>query len=780
VSLDDPVARLRERLHVVRGDADHFIARCPAHPDRRASLSVRRGRNGCALVRCFAGCATADVLAAVGQQLRDLFPAGQRNGKQNTDGKHVRHREGPRTPRHNAATVQHRAPGRLPAPKEGTAPPIEAAEPAAGCTLAQYATSKKLPLEFLRTLGLTDMYMGRPVVRISYRGPDGAEIAVRFRVALAKPAEGDDDRFRWRSGSKVKLYGLWRLPAAREAGYAVLVEGESDCHTLWHHGVPTLGIPGARNWQEEWAAHLDGIGTIYVVIEADTGGEAVLKWLAKSRLRERVRLVRLAGAKDPSELHGRDPDGFRAAWDGALAASVPWSQHADAESRAATRAAWEQCRALAREPDILRRVVEILTARGVVGEERAIRLVYLAVTSRLLARPVSVAVKGPSSGGKSFLVERVLGLFPPSAFYALTAMSERALAYGEEPLAHRMLVLYEAAGMASDIASYLMRSLLSEGCVRYETVEKTAEGMRARLIEREGPTGLLVTTTATALHPENETRLLSLTVSDSPEQTRRVLAAIADENRSQTDEAANTGEWHALQAWLEGAEQRVTIPFADELASKIPPVAVRLRRDFGQVLALVRAHAVLHQATREKDTDGSIVAMREDYAAVRELVADLVAAGVDATVPETVRETVAAVRALCDAEPNATASLASVAARLGLDKSAASRRVQEAVRRSWLVNEETQRGRPARLRLGEPLPADTPVLPPPEALQCCSVGTGVCPPAPPAAMTDEEAPLLPVVELRDPFEDDEPDDITLDFPDLEPVPVPVPGRRWHD
>jgi hypothetical protein len=65
--------------------------------------------------------------------------------------------------------------------------------------------------------------------------------------------------------------------------------------------------------------------------------------------------------------------------------------------------------------------------------------------------------------------------------------------------------------MSGEFATYLMRSLLSEGRVRYETVEKTSEGMKPRLIEREGPTGLIVTTTAVKLHPENETRMLSLT-----------------------------------------------------------------------------------------------------------------------------------------------------------------------------------------------------------------------------------------------------------------------------
>ena len=62
----------------------------------------------------------------------------------------------------------------------------------------------------------------------------------------------------------------------------MLVEGESDVQTLWYHRVPALGVPGAANWREDRdAQHLEGIETIYVVIEPDAGGEAVKKWLSK-------------------------------------------------------------------------------------------------------------------------------------------------------------------------------------------------------------------------------------------------------------------------------------------------------------------------------------------------------------------------------------------------------------------------------------------------------------------------------------------------------------------
>jgi len=364
---------------------------------------------------------------------------------------------------------------------------------------------------------------------------------------------------------------------------------------------------------------------------------------------------------------------------------------------------------LARSADILADFARTLHGRGVAGEDRFASVVYLCVTSRVLERPVSVAAKGPSSAGKSYIVEKVLDFFPASAYYALSAMSEHALAYSEEPLKHRMLVLYEAVGLESDFASYLVRSLLSEGCIRYETVEKQkGAGMVPKLIVREGPTGLIVTTTAVSLHPENETRLLSVAANDTPEQTRQVLRMLACENGLEA--AAELEPWRALQTWVGAQDNRVAVPFAPAIAELVPPIAVRLRRDFTTVLTLVKAHAVLHQATRERDDEGRIVATLADYGAVRELVADLVADEVEATVPATVSETVAAVATLYGEREHACTYL-QLAEVLGLDKSAAMRRAKVAIRRGYLKNLETRRGQAAKLVPGEPLPAAIDILP---------------------------------------------------------------------
>jgi hypothetical protein len=674
-----PVEKVLDRLEGVHESNGSWKALCPAHDDREPSLSVSEGEENKVILHCFTGCDTEEIVSALDLEMKDLF---ERNGSSAGDRKKFI-----RTPSGNAASLPH------------------------PCNLKNYAAAKGLPVEFLQKLGLTDRsYQGKPAIRIPYRDEHGEEKSIRFRTALEKAEDGTDNRFRWRSGSKAVLYGLERLEKIRKAGRVVLVEGESDAQTLWYHKLPALGIPGASNWKADWTSHLEGVERIYAVIEPDQGGEALLEKLTASGIGDRLYVVELGEHKDASGLYLADRENFKGRFVAALKGAERWEDRRRAEQEAQSRQAWGACKELVLVPNILERFAGDLARSGVAGESRVAKLLYLALTSRLLERPVSIAVKGPSSGGKSYLIEQVLSFFPENSYYALTAMSEHALAYSDEPLEHRFLVLYEASGMESDFQTYLIRSLLSEGKVRYETVEKTSEGMRPRLIERQGPTGLLVTTTAVRLHPENETRLLSLTVTDSRSQTRAVMAALANEA---SGDGPDVDEWQAVQVWLEGAERRVTVPFAADLAGLIPPIAVRLRRDFGAILNLIRSHAVLHQATRQRDEEGRIVAAVEDYARVRELVADLVSDGLGATVPATVRETVEMVRRLKE-ETEEHVTIADLSEELELDKSAVRRRVKAAG--DYINNLEDKRGKPARLVPGSNLPDDVEVLPDPAKL----------------------------------------------------------------
>jgi len=69
-----PVERLLIKLPDAKKSGEGWAARCPAHDDAKASLSIAAGDNGGAVLHCHAGCEPAAVVAALGLTLADLMP----------------------------------------------------------------------------------------------------------------------------------------------------------------------------------------------------------------------------------------------------------------------------------------------------------------------------------------------------------------------------------------------------------------------------------------------------------------------------------------------------------------------------------------------------------------------------------------------------------------------------------------------------------------------------------------------------------------------------------
>jgi hypothetical protein len=72
----DFLARLER---VKRTGTGRYLAKCPAHPDRSPSLTVRILDDKKILLHCFSGCDVSAVVSALGLSLADLFPDRQEN-----------------------------------------------------------------------------------------------------------------------------------------------------------------------------------------------------------------------------------------------------------------------------------------------------------------------------------------------------------------------------------------------------------------------------------------------------------------------------------------------------------------------------------------------------------------------------------------------------------------------------------------------------------------------------------------------------------------------------
>jgi len=599
-----------------------------------------------------------------------------------------------------------------------------------GLTLDQYSEAKKLPVDFLRSLLITERKSkGVPHLVIPYYDETGQKTGTHIRLSLS-----GNKRFIWQEGSRVIPYGLWRMKEplhdCKENGgttnFIILVEGESDAQTLWFNGIDALGIPGATMWKSDWKRFVTG-KEVYVWQEPGKAGEQFVQRIGKDI--PEIKIIHPPqDRKDISECHIAG-DNIQELIGQLIKSATPYTDIQDANNLAEIRQI-----SIAAEPilksDVLEKVVQYCREFGIVGEERNLKVIYLALTSRILDRPISLALKGPSSGGKNIILKQVLELFPESAYYQISSMSEKALFYSGESFVHRFVIIYEAAGLSSDFVSYVIRSLLSEGRIRHITVEQTEKGMHELVLDKEGPTGIITTTTLISLHPENETRLLSLTIADDPIQTKRILMNIAERSMGGAVNQDSPDRFIAYQKWLERVGKTdVVIPFAGVLAELTEPAAVRMRRDFTTVINLIKMVAIIYQQQRNVDEQNRIIASLEDYRIVFDLIADLINEGAESSIKPKIRQTVAAVSTLLLSEeldcPKSISSLdnqksvyiAALARELGLDSSVISRRVKEAIKEGFLENLETRSGFRARLILGRKIPDDSSVLPSPEELE---------------------------------------------------------------
>jgi hypothetical protein len=69
-----PIDQLIAKLPHAKRVGSGWSACCPAHEDRRASLSIGEGDDGRALVKCHAGCTVESICAAVGLHMSNLMP----------------------------------------------------------------------------------------------------------------------------------------------------------------------------------------------------------------------------------------------------------------------------------------------------------------------------------------------------------------------------------------------------------------------------------------------------------------------------------------------------------------------------------------------------------------------------------------------------------------------------------------------------------------------------------------------------------------------------------
>lgn len=271
-----------------------------------------------------------------------------------------------------------------------------------------------------------------------------------------------------------------------------------------------------------------------------------------------------------------------------------------------------------RSYELLPWIAKGIEAVGIAGEHLLAMNIYLTGTSRLLDHPLAVIVQGPSSSGKSYVIEKIAQLFPAESVLMATDITPNALYYlsaGE--LEHRFVVAGERSRRQNDDtaqATKALREMISSGQLAKLLTISDGDGPKTVVVQQRGPIAYAESTTAAEVFEEDANRCLVLQPDERPEQTRRILAA-AGRQLAGTEAEGRRDQWrqefHCLQRLLNPAQ--VVIPYSENLSANFPSEPLEVRRAFGHVTSLIQASALLHQFQREHDDRGRIIAQAEDY-----------------------------------------------------------------------------------------------------------------------------------------------------------------------
>jgi len=395
----------------------------------------------------------------------------------------------------------------------------------------------------------------------------------------------------------------------------------------------------------------------------------------------------------------------------------PLAQPAD-EGMSKEKADYEKCKRIADAPNILAVLDEELRGCGLVGERANANLIFLSSYTRHFDKPVSLVIQGSSGAGKSNLLNTALRFVDPRSYVALGGTSEKALIFTNRDLRHKHLVIQEMASLGGEDGMRYLRQILSEGSITYEMTVIDREVPGTEIMQTDGPMGLMMTTTETNLNHEDQTRLLPITLDESPEQIKAVLLAKAVAVAGGVTARAEFEEWHVFDQFISESVPKIIIPFAENMVCGIGAHSHRMKRDVDQLFSLIQAHALIHQMHRERDGNGALLCDYEDYAVVRELMEPVVSRGLEQTVPTDIREVLAAVKAISEKNSRKVVSQNEIVEFFGsdrhsasIDKSNVSRRVAKALKTPYLLNFCKDKGKSDQLVLAHPLPEDNQILP---------------------------------------------------------------------
>lgn len=295
--------------------------------------------------------------------------------------------------------------------------------------------------------------------------------------------------------------------------------------------------------------------------------------------------------------------------------------------------------AIAHDPLLFKKRIDLVNKMGVVGERKNIAMYFCTIDSRLhlndegtdATNALATKNSGHFGSGKSHTLTVCTKLCPENSYCMITNGSPKSLYHRKVGLKHQALIVTEGFQFQENNADdselvYSVRTLLSEGEVKYNYVGKDEDGKQLTIEKKiEGPTSFITTTIMEKLEPQLEDRLFTIHPDEGVEQTKNIISMTAIQKSGQF---SGVGE-KIIFAWKEFHKSlqpvRFVIPFAVKIADHINKnrtVPITTRRAFKRVLSVIQAVACSYQYQRKRAENGYIIAEVSDYYMALQIVSE--------------------------------------------------------------------------------------------------------------------------------------------------------------
>jgi DNA primase len=282
-----------------------------------------------------------------------------------------------------------------------------------------------------------------------------------------------------------------------------------------------------------------------------------------------------------------------------------------------------------KQPDLIKRLNELLGKAGITGEEQSRIFLLLIAISYKMPDPLHALIQGSSGSGKTRLLKQISDCMPGEKVTRLTRISDKVLYnYPEKYFINRLLCLEDIDGLSEE-AEFAFRELQSNGELNSAASIKLENGqITSGQKTVKGPIASLACTTKGEIYEDNMSRCFLVAVDESESQTRRVIQYQNERAAGETDAKKEQEVKRFIQNLVRQLSPlQVINPYANKV--HLPQEAHKIRRLNEMLQSFVKMVTIINQYQRKKDDRGRLVAEIQDLEEAIEIMFESIVLKVD-------------------------------------------------------------------------------------------------------------------------------------------------------